>query len=188
MSRVVDALRRASEGFDARVSQIRDDQWSAPTPCTEWDVRALVRHLVYENLWAPPLLEGQTLEQVGDRFEGDILGKDPKAAWQQAHRAFLGAIQRKGTTEGTVHLSYGQDQKKSYLFQLFVDHLIHSWDLARGTGADDRLDPELVDYCYEKTRDHEDEWKGTGLFGDKIVPAAGADTQTKLLAIFGRRA
>ena len=68
--------------FERRVQAIRPDQWQDPTPCTEWDVRALVDHLVTELLWAPLLLDGATIEDVGDRFNGDQLGADPMAAWR----------------------------------------------------------------------------------------------------------
>ncbi|MDQ3985484.1 MAG: maleylpyruvate isomerase family mycothiol-dependent enzyme, partial [Actinomycetota bacterium] len=77
MSDLVAQFKKAVEEFDRRVEQIRDDQWELPTPCSEWNVRDLVGHLVYEDKWAAPLLEGQTIEQVGDRFEGDLLGDDP---------------------------------------------------------------------------------------------------------------
>jgi uncharacterized protein (TIGR03086 family) len=75
---------RAIRSFGARVQQIKDDQWDAATPCSEWDVRALLNHIVGENRWMPPLLEGRTIEEVGDRFEGDLLGDDPKHAWEDS--------------------------------------------------------------------------------------------------------
>src|SRR5262245_28538324 len=53
----------AVDEFGGRVRAIRDDQWSAPTPCTKWDVRTLVNHLVYELRWMPPLLAGQTIAE-----------------------------------------------------------------------------------------------------------------------------
>ena len=54
------AYRRSLFGFTQRVAQVRPHQWSVPTPCVEWDVRALVNHLVGENLRTVPLLEGAT--------------------------------------------------------------------------------------------------------------------------------
>jgi hypothetical protein len=66
--------RRASESCGQRVLAVRDDQWHAVTPCSEWDVRALVNHLVGENLWVPPLFEGKSIADVGDQFDGDVLG------------------------------------------------------------------------------------------------------------------
>ena len=77
-------LRRSVDEFGARVSQIRDDQWEAGTPDTEWNVRDLVNHVLAENLWAPPLLAGSTISDVGDRFDGDVLGPDPKRSWLTA--------------------------------------------------------------------------------------------------------
>ena len=47
------------------------------TPCTEWDVRALVNHVLGEIRWAVPLFAGSTIAEVGDRFDGDLLGDDP---------------------------------------------------------------------------------------------------------------
>ena len=79
---VTDLHRRSVEGFVARLDALApldDDVWSAPTPCPEWDVRALVNHIVNEDLWTVPLMEGATIDEVGDRFDGDLLGDDPIA-------------------------------------------------------------------------------------------------------------
>src|SRR6266550_1525211 len=67
--------------FDARVRQIGDHQWQAATPDEDWSVRDLVNHVAGEDLWAPPLLAGSTIAEVGVRFDGDVLAADPKAAW-----------------------------------------------------------------------------------------------------------
>ena len=179
---------RAVGEFDRRVRQIEDDQWDRPTPCSDWTVRDLVNHLVYEDRWAPPLLEGKTLEEVGDRFEGDLLGNAPKAAWEEASRGVLAAVRVDGVLERTVHLSYGTTPADEYLVELLNDHLIHAWDLARGIGADDELDPELVEMLYDQMEPREDRLKASGLFGEHVDAPPGADTQTKLLAIMGRRA
>ncbi|HET9443874.1 MAG TPA: TIGR03086 family metal-binding protein [Acidimicrobiales bacterium] len=179
--------RRATEEFAARVRAVADDQWHLPTPCADWDVRALVNHLVYENRWAVPLLEGRTLEEVGDRFEGDLLGDDPVAAWAEASAAALGAAGRPGALEGTVHLSYGDVPAGGYLTQLSADHVIHAWDLARAIGADERLDPELVDFALPGTEADAEMARGAGIFGPAVEIGADADPQTRLLAVTGRR-
>jgi uncharacterized protein (TIGR03083 family) len=69
---------------DPLVHSIEGEQWKLPTPCTEWNVRDLVNHLVYEHLWTPHMVTGKTLDEVGHRFEGDVLGSDPQAAWGHA--------------------------------------------------------------------------------------------------------
>lgn len=63
--RLLHAHRRAMTEFDTRVRAIGDDQWDNGTPCAQWTVRDLVQHLVSEQLWAPRLLDGATLEEIG---------------------------------------------------------------------------------------------------------------------------
>ena len=179
--------RRAVDYFGSLVHRVGDNQWGSPTPCTEWDVRALVNHLVYENRWTVPLMEGRTIEEVGDRFEGDLLGLDPKAAWDEASEQAVNAVQADGAMVRTVHLSFGYFPGEEYARQLFTDHLIHGWDLARGIGAEDTLDHELAEACFEINKPQEDSLKSSGAFGEKIEPDPGADLQTKLLAVFGRK-
>jgi uncharacterized protein (TIGR03086 family) len=188
VSTLPEQFRRASDQFGALVDQIGDDQWEQPTPCTEWNVRQLVRHLVYENVWAPPLFGGETIEQVGDRFEGDILGDDPKAAWHQAQKGAVTAVEEGGAMDRTVHLSWGDEKGEEYVTQLLLDHVVHGWDLARGIGANDRMDPELVEHLYAQWKAREEMVRGAGVFGEQQPTTENADTQTKLLALFGRKA
>jgi uncharacterized protein (TIGR03083 family) len=76
---VVALFGRSCREFDRRVAEVGADQWALDTPCTEWNVRTLVNHVTVEDLWVPPLLRGATIEEIGDRFDGDQLGDDPKA-------------------------------------------------------------------------------------------------------------
>ena len=46
MSDVSRRYGRIADGFTARLGGVRDDQWDAPTPCTEWSVRDLVVHVI----------------------------------------------------------------------------------------------------------------------------------------------
>lgn len=188
MADLITMFGRAVREFGSRVHLVEDDQWDAPTPCSEWNVRDLVNHLVYEDVWAPPLLEGKTIAEVGDRFEGDLLGDDPHKAWDEASASALAAARAPGALEKTVHLSFGDRPGSEYLSQLLNDHVIHAWDLARAIGADERLDAELVEWLFSRAKPLEDDLKQSGLFGNHVEVPEDADTQTKLLAVMGRRA
>jgi uncharacterized protein (TIGR03086 family) len=180
--------RRAVEAFGARVQAVADDQWELPTPCSDWNVRQLVNHLVYENCWTAPLMAGSTIAEVGDRFEGDLLGDSPKAAWDESAEEATTAVQAPGALERIVDLSSGPTPAREYVMQLFADHLIHGWDLARAIGADERLDPELVDACAAWFASMEEHYRAAGAIGPRPELPAGADRQTILLAAFGRSA
>lgn len=178
--------QRAIESFGARVHAIRDDQWGSRTPCEEWDVRTLVNHLVYENRWMPPLLAGGTIAEVGDRFEGDLLGDDGKAAWDDSAADAVAAVQGDGAMERTVHLSMGDFPGSEYTMQVFADLVIHGWDLARAIGADERIDPGLVDACATWFAPMEEAYRSGGAIGPRVETPPEADPQTRLLAVFGR--
>ena len=174
-------------GVRRLVRAVGDDQWELPTPCADWNVRQLVNHLVYENRWTVPLMEGSTIAEVGDRYEGDLLGDHPKAAWDESSAEAVRAVQADGALGRTVDLSSGPTPAGEYVSQLFADHLIHAWDLARAVGADERLDPELVDAC-RLVRLYGGDLPGHRGHRRPARHPPGADAQTTLLAAFGRTA
>jgi len=184
---VPDLHQRALDEFGRRVEAIPEGGWSASTPNPEWDVRALVNHIVNENRWTPPLLAGSSIDEVGDRFEGDLLGDNPTDAWEDSSRQAARAVQEDGAMERTVHLSFGDVPGEEYAMQLFADHLIHAWDLVRAIGADEQLDPELVKACSEWFAQREDVYRAAGAIGDRPEVAPDADPQTALLGMYGRR-
>lgn len=183
---VVDLHHRAVAAFDDLVRAIGPDQWDLPTPCVGWTVRDLVAHVTAENLWTPPLLAGRTIADVGDAYEGDVLGEDPVAAWSASAAAATSAAAEDGVAERTVHLSFGDASAADYLHQLFADHLIHGWDLAQAIGADDRMDPGLVSACAAWFATVEDAYRDGGAIGPRPAVAPDADAQARLLARFGR--
>lgn len=130
-----------------------EGEWSRPTPCADWNVRDLLNHLTSEHRWAPHLLRGETLDQVGDRYAGDLLGQDPLGAWRAA---IAGSVLAWGQAdpEGTVHTSMGQIPVQEYASQMLVDLTVHAWDLARAVGVRPHLVAEAVEAClaYEKPR------------------------------------
>src|SRR5512143_1301423 len=118
MSDVLDFYDRAVDGFRRRLTSVTPEQWTAATPCTDWDVRALVGHVLDEHLWVPPLVEGETIESVGDRFAGDQLGDDAVAAWDRATAAVREALRQPGALQRTVHLSFGDFPAEFYAEQV----------------------------------------------------------------------
>ena len=187
MTDLKELLRINMERFGRHVDGISEEQWSGPTPCTEWDVRMLLNHLVYESMWMPPLLEGQTIAEVGNRLDGDLLGDDPRSAWDTAAKEASTAVEAVDLLT-SVHVSYGDISAESYIFDVMTDLAIHGWDLARATGADETLDPETVEVLFAYFKPKEKELKASGAFGPMVEPPPGADKQTELLALFGRQA
>jgi uncharacterized protein (TIGR03086 family) len=178
-------LPAAAKEFTDRVHAIAPDAWRRATPDEDWTVRDLVNHLVAEHLWAPPLLAGRTVAEVGDRFDGDVLGGDPVRAWDEAITESLRSWAR-ADDEQPVHLSSGATPAREYAEQMLLDLVVHSWDLARGAGLDERLPTPLVEHAYAYARPRAEQWRSGGIFGPRI-DIDSTDPQDRLLALLGRR-
>jgi uncharacterized protein (TIGR03086 family) len=183
---VVDRYQDASLAFGRHVHDVGPEQWSRPTPCDEWDVRALVNHLVGENRWAVELFAGRTVAEVGQRLDGDLLGDDPVAAWDASAAAALGAVREPGAMDRIVHLSFGDFRGAEYTEQLAADLLVHGWDLARAIGGDGALDPGLVAACSEWFAGWEEGYRGAGAIGPRPAGDGAGDQASRLLVAFGR--
>jgi uncharacterized protein (TIGR03086 family) len=179
---------RALEHTGRYVAGVKGDQWSGPTPDEEWDVRALVNHVVSGNFWVTPLVEGKTIEEVGDRYDGDVLGDDPSTTYQRSATEAAAAFKAQGAMQAPCAVSYGPVPGEIYAGHRFIDVLIHGWDLAKATGQDTTLPADLVEACFEIVEPQKDLLAASGMFGSDVKVPDGADSQTRLLAELGRRA
>lgn len=182
----VELHRRGVQRSCVVVGGIGEDQWGLSTPCDEWDVRDLVNHLASEHRWALPLLDGATIEEVGEDLEGDLLGEDPIGSYLDAARA----AQAKASgidPEQTVHLSYGDVSAGHYLTEMATDMVVHSWDLAVATGQDATLDEDLAEELYRLTAPKvTDEVREMGVFGAEVEVPEHAPASERLLGLLGR--
>ena len=176
---------RTVESWADRVNAVRPEQWDWPTPCQDWNVRDLVNHVAGEDLWTVPLMQGSTIEEVGDRFDGDVVGDDPIASSLTAAMEATRVVAERLPSGGTVNLSYGEEQMDEYVRQLAADHLIHGWDLAAATGGDTSLDPALVAEVATWFSEREDLYRQAGVVGART--SSRGDPQGALLSAFGRQ-
>lgn len=178
--------RRTVQSWQARVEAVGPDQWGLPTPCTGWTVQDLVNHVVGEERWTVPLMQGSTIEEVGTSLDGDLLGEEPARAASAAAEEAVAVVDDRLPEGGKVHLSYGDEDKGEYIRQLCADHLVHGWDLAVATGGDTRMDPDLVADVAAWFADREELYRSSGAIGAHVD--RHGDPQTELLASFGRDA
>jgi uncharacterized protein (TIGR03086 family) len=176
--------RRTVATWSDQVRRVGADQWDRSTPCADWTVRALVNHVAGEDLWAVALLNGGTIEEVGDRFDGDLLGEAPATVALDAADDAAAVVAERLGVGGTVQLSYGEERVEEYVAQLAADHLVHGWDLAVAIGGPTDLDRDAVAGVAEWFADREEVYRSVGAVG----PRTGTydDPQADLLAGFGR--
>src|SRR5690348_853499 len=96
---------KSSEHVAVLMACATPEHFTEPTPCSEWNVKALINHMINEVSWLPDLLAGKTIEEVGDKYDGDLAGDQPLVAWKRALKAAEEAV-KAADVEKIVHLSY----------------------------------------------------------------------------------
>jgi uncharacterized protein (TIGR03086 family) len=178
-ARALDHARRSVAGVGA-------DQWDDVSDCDDWTVRELVNHIVTGNYWAAELGSGLTIEEVGGRLDGDVLGSDPLRAYDDSSLVAAAVFRAPDAMDKPCAVSYGPVPGSVYCGHRFIDVLIHGWDVATSTGQDTVLDPELVEACLAVIEPQQEMLLGSGAFGTLVEVPDGAGPQTRLLAVLGR--
>jgi uncharacterized protein (TIGR03086 family) len=171
--------------FGAKVTAITPDRWLHATPCTDWSVHDVVNHVTGEHLWAPHLLRGETIAQVGSRYDGDVLGDDPVYAWERASGLSKAAWEY-ASPDDVVHLSFGDNPALEYGVQMLTDLVIHGWDVSRGAGLDESIEPASAVVVLAYLEANAKEWHAAGIFAAPVAVDSD-DPGARLLGLSGRQ-
>ena len=183
----LDLLSRADDGFAQRLALVRPGQWAAPTPCTEWDVRALVNHVVGANRRYVMLLHGATTDEVEATRAADHLGGDPARSFAATSAELTAAFAEPGAMARTANHGAGERTGAQLLEMRVVDIAVHTWDLARAIGAGESLDPDVVAFALT-LQDTFDAARQRGAFAPPPSKTpADSSAQARLLYLAGRR-
>jgi uncharacterized protein (TIGR03086 family) len=141
----LDLLERADGGFARCLNTVTETDWHRPTPCTEWDVTALVNHVIGANRRYVLLLHGASAEEVEGTRTIDHVGSDPLASFAATAAQVVASFREPGATTRVVPHRNGHRTGAELLSMRIVDVAVHTWDLARAVGVDARIEPAVVD-------------------------------------------
>ena len=175
------ARHRAVAGvFTERVRGVAD--WDVPTPVEGWAARDVVRHLVE---WLPGFLESG----AGVRLPaGPPVDEDPAGSWQ----AQLAAVQELLDDPGTQAKVLANPHTGAFPLPEAIDRFytadvfMHTWDLARSTGQDDRLDADFSAELLAGMEPLDELLRSSGQYGARVAVPDGAPVQDRLLGFIGR--
>lgn len=182
MFSTVEQLHRALDSVGALVEGVREKQWSAPTPCTDWNVRSLVNHLVGVNAVFTALLNEQAPPERGT----DLLGEDPAAAYHRSAQELLAAFRQPGTLERTFAGPLGTATGTERLRIRIADLLAHSWDLGRATGQAVNVPGDWAEQALTFLQEQLETTPRTGRFEPAQPVADDAPALDRLVAFLGR--
>ncbi len=193
MPNPVELFEKTTSNTRKIVSGVKQDQLDDSTPCTEWSVRDVVNHLIGQTELTSAGLSGNPGE-IG-------AGQPPKSSYadetdanklSDAYEAevskLLKAANEPGALEKSVPMPSGEMPIGQLLMGVAMDHLVHGWDIAKATGQDTTLDPDLVQASYGiLTNGFADQGRQMGLIGPVVSVADDASLQDKMLAHLGRQ-
>jgi uncharacterized protein (TIGR03086 family) len=182
MTEMSDHFRWVSAEFTQRVKDIPADAWDNPAPCEGWVARDVVGHLVE---WLPAFFFDRWGIADPDRPSVD---DDPVGAWIAISDTIQAALDDPAIA-GRVE----EDPRMGPMsFEQSIDMIctgdvfLHTWDLARATGLDEKLDPDEVHRMFVGMEPMDQMLRESGQYGPRVIVPDDADEQTKLLAFIGR--
>lgn len=138
----LELLAGAYASTGQRVDAITPEQLHAPTPCPDWDVHAVLAHVIGATVG----LTATARRQPASAPEGDPVGADPSATFAAVTADSLAAWGVPGALDGMVSLPVGFEVPATVAANIsFFDTLVHGWDIAKATGQDAELDPQLAE-------------------------------------------
>ncbi|MHB8488486.1 MAG: DinB family protein [Candidatus Dormibacteria bacterium] len=185
----------ADRALDRVVQRIRDDQWEMEMPAsfTRRDtasvptLRAIIGYHAYDDAWVPDMLAGRTMDEAGkERFKGDLLGDDPKAAFAAIVDKACAAAEHLDDADRTVHCSFGDYPAREYFWQINGFRGLRAWEIAKVIGVDATLPDDLVQGLWDELSPIADSMRAIGVFPAAIPVPDDAPLMQRLLGITGR--
>jgi len=179
------------------VAQVRDEQWEMPMPPDFVrrgsdrvpTLREIVAYHAYDDAWVPDMVAGRTMDEVGrDRFDGDLLGDDPRRSFGALVDRACDAVAalHDHDLDRTVHCSYGDFTAREYLGQVTMFRGLRAHDLARVIGVEPDLEPALVEGLWAEIEPHAEDWRSIGVLPPRVDVPDDASPLDRLLGLAGR--
>lgn len=169
------------------VGAIDGSDLGLPTVCSQFDVAALVDHIVGAGHRAAGIARGEAgpeeFPQIDLRDAPDELrtaGKEARSAWTDDRLI------------ATVTMPWGETYDGYTLVNLYLAELAaHAWDLAAATGHLDRLDPGLAGPALEGAQamlkpEYRDLMEKGSPYGAEVPAPADATDWERFAAFMGR--
>lgn len=188
-----DVFILADEALKSVVDQIRDEQWDSRVPDDMsprrpgMSLRQIINYHAYDDAWVPDVLEGKTIEDVGTRWDGDLLGDHPKLNFASIVETAVMTVRAFDDLDRTVHLSYGDYAAREYLKHITYFRGLRVYDIAKFIGADTTMPDDLVQGLWDHIAPEAEQWRQMGVFGAAVEVPQSAPLQDRLLGLTGRR-
>jgi uncharacterized protein (TIGR03086 family) len=182
----MDALERiekATEQAQQAINGVKPDQMGDPTPCSEFDLKGLLNHVIAGmGMLHTAATGGKAVPPTEN-----IVGDDPAGQYATARAELLNALKEPGVFEKNWEMPFGAMPGKMMAGIAFMEHTTHAWDIRKATGQDTELPEDLAKECFELVQPMDAMMRTPGVCGPAVEVPDTATTTEKLIAFLGRQ-
>jgi uncharacterized protein (TIGR03086 family) len=178
----LDRFDRAAATATAVIDAVKPDQLDDPTPCTEWNVRQLLNHLIGgTKVFTANVSGGEPVDRSADH-----VGPDHRESFRAALTDLRTAFAADGALDAVYPGPLGEAPGHTLVRLRVNEMMVHSWDLAKATGQSTDLDPELAAQCLVDFTRLRESGRGAPMFAPMTESPAGASVADQMAAMAGR--
>ncbi len=181
----VEVYEATVQSMQTIIAGVRADQVSASTPCTEWNVQALINHNIKVSQFFNSILTGAGGPNNME-VNVPLLPEGAAAAFEAATSGLLTTAKPIDLGK-VVEAPFGSMPAGQLMMIPSMDMFIHKWDLAKATGQDTSLDSGLAEVYYHLMEHMLSGGRDPNNFAPAMTVPASASIQDRLLALSGRQ-
>lgn len=180
----VTALQRSYDHLEGVVADLDAGQLALPTNCPDWDVKAVLNHILGGALMYTLANDGRQAPEDA----GDVVGDDPVRALADISARNLASWRSPGALEGERHYPWGTFPAPVGLVINVGEVALHTWDIGRAIDHDSPLDADVAKLVFDLySQVPLDDMRANGVFGPEIEISESAPIQHRLLSLLSRR-
>jgi uncharacterized protein (TIGR03086 family) len=178
----IERIELATAFACTKVDGVTTTDLAKATPCSEFDVRGLLNHMIGGlGMLTTAASGGKAAIPDGDQFDSD-----PGASYRERREGLLAALRSPGALEHEWEMPFGAMAAQMMAGIAFMEHLTHGWDVAKATGQATDMPTELVTECMELVTPMDAMLRTPGVCGPAVVVPEDAPLQDRLVAFMGR--
>ena len=179
----IQRIEAATEQGLKAVQGVKADQLSDPTPCTEFNVKELLRHMI----GGLSMLQTAASGGKGEMPSEDLVGSDPATQYAEGRDKLLQALKDPDVLSRTWSMPFGDMPGQMMAGIAFMEHVTHAWDVRKATGQPTELPEALVKECMELVTPMDAMLRMPGVCGPALQVPDSASATEKLVAFMGRK-
>jgi uncharacterized protein (TIGR03086 family) len=179
-------MEKAARAAIEVVRNVKQDQLTLPTPCSDWDVRMLANHLTFWSAFRSEVAARKQTPPAGQESDVDYVTDDWAQVFERQLNRAVAAWAEPGAWEGVTGLA-GGESPAPFIGKMMIGELVaHGWDLARATGQELTVDADLAEVVYQGVVEFAEQGREYHIFGEPVPVPDSASTLEKALALSGR--